>query len=212
MCCRCQSPYNKKFVTIDALVSIRSNKHRSMHPNKSGPKDSVKVLLGFKGERPSCDHGKTRQLVYFFLSYISCFDFQNSVGPMLLFQRSSNLENKFFACSAYRDRKLCPAFVLEINWEKEQRKGSKVLKKNPLVVKSHELNTIRESIVNQTKPEERSFCQSCGELFLKSNIKQHLNHTFTKEVSDSLLQNPSQVWNKFLTMNMFFLNYWLNMF
>lgn len=116
------------------------------------------------------------------------------LGPMLLFQRSSDKGKKFFACSACRDRKLCQAYILQTDWEKDLSKGPKEQKESQLLFRSRQLNNVRESVVEKhvSSPEDRNFCHSCLELFSENKL-QHLNHKITKGVSDVLLQKPSQV-------------------
>ena len=78
-------------------------------------KNRLRIIFDFDGNRPFCDHGKVLFLsIISFL--ISCRQFLP--GPMLLFERESKSDQRFFACSAYRDRKLCPAYFLEKNWKK----------------------------------------------------------------------------------------------
>lgn len=117
----------------------------------------------------------------------------NLPGPMLLFERTSQIGRRFFACSAYRDRKLCPAYILESDWENERIKGQKMAKQSHLQLRSAELNQIRENILRRPDMnlKDTSFCNSCGEIFV--DMGQHMNHKITTVVSGDLLDKPSQV-------------------
>ncbi|XP_046458566.1 rRNA N6-adenosine-methyltransferase ZCCHC4-like [Daphnia pulex] len=132
----------------------------------NGFRDSVQIKLDFLGERPSCDH-----------------------GPMLLFEKSSNVDKRFFACSAYRDRKLCSAYVLETDWKNDKEKEPK---ESQLLSTSRKLDYIRENILDKpdSSVEYKSYCHSCGELFVHD--EKHVNHQITKRISEDLLKKPSQ--------------------
>ena len=117
---------------------------------------------------------------------------------MLLFERSSDGGKRFFACSAYRDRKLCSAFILESDW---LQKGSKwrqdSLVENTLLSRSVVLNRIREDILPQKNV---SFCHSCEEIFLPDG-EEHKGHKISPFVTGKdFMPNPSQV-------NIFLKNY-----
>ncbi|KAI9558111.1 hypothetical protein GHT06_014864 [Daphnia sinensis] len=135
-------------------------------------RDSIQIAFDYSGERPACDH-----------------------GPMLLFERQSMIGRRFFACSAYRDRKLCPAYILESVWEKERTKGktTAIQSTTQLLLRSNELNQIRENIVmsHDQKMKDKSFCHSCGEIFV--TMGQHANHKITAIVSNNLLDEPSKI-------------------
>ena len=115
------------------------------------------------------------------------------VGPMLLFERNSNVDRRFFACSAYRDRKLCSAYVLEADWKND--KGRKIIKESQLLLRSRELDYIRDNILckHNSSVKFKSYCHSCGELFVDDQHQQHLNHKITKGISEELLVKPSEV-------------------
>jgi hypothetical protein len=122
------------------------------------------------------------------------------LGPMLLFERSSNLDRRFFACSAYRDRKLCPAYVLETDWKND--KGPTNVKESQLLLRSRKFDYIRENILNKkdSSVKLKTYCHSCGELFVED--QQHTNHKITKGISKDLLLKPSQV---LISKNLFLL-------
>ncbi len=122
-------------------------------------------------------------------------------GPMLLFEKSSNVDKRFFACSAYRDRKLCSAYVLETDWMNDKKKEPNTVKESQLLSTSRKLDYIRENILDKpdSSLECKSYCHSCGELFVHD--KKHVNHQITKRISEGLLKKPSQV------LQMFFLIY-----
>lgn len=121
-------------------------------------------------------------------------------GPMLLFERSSDGGKRFYACSAYRDRKLCPAYILESVWAKENsRKTLKVHQENPLLSKSAVLHSLRENFLKENNLGVISlgYCHSCGELI--KDKENHLNHKVTSKV-DYLLNRPSQVAHEFIAI------------
>ncbi len=114
-------------------------------------------------------------------------------GPMLLFEKSSNVDKRFFACSAFRDRKLCSAYVFETDWKNEKKKGPDTVKESQLLLTSRKLDYIRENILDKpdSSLEYKSYCHSCGELFVDNG--KHVNHEIKKGISEDLLKNPSQV-------------------
>lgn len=163
-----------------------------MNQFENGLRHSVRVRLDYVGERPSCNHGKSTLILITILAttWKDIGGILPLLGPMLLFERSSETGKRFFACSAYRDRKLCPSYVLETDWERDIKK-IKVRQPNPLLSKSNSLDTIRENLLEKEVTKNKGFCYSCGELFLEK--KRHLNHKITSNVKDYLLLHPSQV-------------------
>lgn len=113
---------------------------------------------------------------------------------MLLFERESKSDQRFFACSAYRDRKLCPAYFLEKNWKKSKTSKNIFNQNSSLIFKLKQLSQMQSDVlpvVRQQTVAERLFCTTCGILSL--NDKDHINHRTIKGISDSLLQSPSLV-------------------
>jgi hypothetical protein len=127
----------------------------------------LKVILNEPGEPPHCEH-----------------------GPMLLFDRQ---DKRFFACSAYRDRKLCSAYVLQSVWEKQDK--TKVSEKDSSIIsKAKELTKVRVNVLSKIKissRKERKFCQTCSVFIL--NVSEHSNHKITTDISNDLLEQPSLV-------------------
>ena len=112
---------------------------------------------------------------------------------MLLFERCSQPSKRFFACSAYRDRKQCSAYVLESVWSK--KKGAqKTDGRNSIISKAKEFENVRANVLQKFETlseQQRLFCKSCG--ILSDDKKKHHGHTLIEGVTNELLQQPSKV-------------------
>ena len=112
---------------------------------------------------------------------------------MLLFERESKSDQRFFACSAYRDRKQCPAYVLEKNWKKSNN-AKNAIGSSYLISKLKQfaqLQTDTLPVILQQTEAQRLFCATCGILSLDHT--DHKSHKIIKGISDDLLQLPSLV-------------------
>ena len=115
----------------------------------------------------------------------------SNVGPMLLFER--NGQQRFFSCSAYRDRKLCSAYLSETEWE-GSKKNSLLSQCDVFLETSQRLDVVRRNILPQVRilPEcKRNYCKKCGELFVDSG--NHKGHDVIRGISDNLLNSPPKV-------------------
>lgn len=111
---------------------------------------------------------------------------------MLLFERYSELDKRFFACSANRDRKLCSAYVLEANWAKFKGIKSNVPPNSTFLRNfSAELHQLRETFLKDSKRKSFMYCHSCEKLVLDS--RKHTGHTTTTDINNDLFNNPSKV-------------------
>lgn len=114
-------------------------------------------------------------------------------GPTILFTKHSGNSQKisqFYACSAYRDSKLCSSF-----------QNNKFIKTNnthdePLI-SALSFQTRRNFVSNIEKlnPDERAYCYDCNELFYKSNSFPHNNHNVITPISNDFLNNPTKLLN-----------------
>ncbi|XP_014241340.1 zinc finger CCHC domain-containing protein 4 [Cimex lectularius] len=115
-------------------------------------------------------------------------------GPTLLFTRIvKGRPQRFFACSACRDRKDCPFFLLEGEKVTESKLLSwKVLRDelNP-DVSPELLRTAYEEAKSQ-EAAERTFCYDCGR-FVVSELSDHATHEMKKKVSDEAMLIPSKI-------------------
>ena len=163
-----------------------------MNKNKRVENSTMRVILNNSGERPHCDHGKLFKDTNFTVQFIM---FSFVPGPMLLFERNSEHDKRFFACSAYRDRKLCSSYVLESSWlkpNKDRHQGTE--RESYILSKSKELTQVRLNVFNKIKTlnrKQRNFCQTCG--FFILDTSGHLDHKITRDISDEFLQQPSLV-------------------
>ncbi|XP_041360423.1 rRNA N6-adenosine-methyltransferase ZCCHC4-like [Gigantopelta aegis] len=122
-------------------------------------------------------------------------------GPALLFVRydqSQNSGRKFFACSAFRDRKQCRFF----QWADE--KMSDKLQKVIEMEKQHtERKFSKQDLWERFQQfaelpkKDRHVCQSCGVFLLPSNQLNHSGqgHTIKHQIDDSLVRRPSQLFH-----------------
>ena len=129
---------------------------------------------------------------------------------MLLFER--NGQQRFFSCSAYRDRKLCSAYLSETEWE-GSKKNSLLSQSGIILETSQRLDVIRRNILPQVRilPEcKRNYCKKCGELFVDSG--NHKGHDIIRGISDNLLNSPPKVRNITLHHNFDVINLYLFQF
>lgn len=119
-------------------------------------------------------------------------------GPTLLFSRydrKSGSERRFFACSAFRDRKACPFF----RWADDVKNVDKdkwVHHSDGLKhTFSHEEMRKRLTQIKKLDESERSLCIDCGLLLLPGEQKSHngQGHTLRSNISKELLGKPSQL-------------------
>ncbi|XP_021377170.1 zinc finger CCHC domain-containing protein 4-like isoform X2 [Mizuhopecten yessoensis] len=116
-------------------------------------------------------------------------------GPALLFVKyDRGSSSKFFACSAFRDRKECNFF----QWESEKP--------------SEEKKKIRQEINSQQKPKfsheeaynrflrfkeqtscNRELCQTCGRFLLPGELKDHKGHKVKSPITDEMLEKPTKL-------------------
>lgn len=104
-------------------------------------------------------------------------------GPTVLFEQLSN-SKKFYACSAYRDRKGCQ-FYMELDQFKKPNKRS-IKAKGPQVV----CNNKRLQRILQTPSAKRRFCIPCTKLLLPEDEQQHKTHSVLKGVPLASIREP----------------------
>lgn len=105
-------------------------------------------------------------------------------GPTLLFCRHSNdtgKEERFFACSACRDRSECSFYQPEHQKARE-------LKVKP----SKEFQcAVTLDEVEQLPAPERYYCHTCGVFVAQTLTAEHLDHEIQRGVSDAQLARPT---------------------
>lgn len=139
-----------------------------MKRNVSSESNSVRVILDESIEKPWCAH-----------------------GPTLLFESTSkDTSQKFFACSACRDRKDC-SFYLEYNSEKLEKplkkteqgiNGRKSLLTYDEVIhySIHTFHLIYSQHIflqfQSSNVKDRFYCMKCHSVYLKSQTQAHLSY------------------------------------
>lgn len=107
-------------------------------------------------------------------------------GPTLLFSRQSNVtgrNERFFACSACRDRSECSFYQLESEQLKTtavKAKGSKPLQ-----------HTFAIDEVKRLQPSERNYCHTCGVFVAPDLTAEHDGHEVQQGISDTQLARPT---------------------
>lgn len=116
-------------------------------------------------------------------------------GPTLLFSRGSD-NKKFYSCSAHRDRKKCSFFVWENQVDSIGQQFMDQYERDLIVTKMmrYKLQS-KYNLVKKLNPEERCFCQKCGELFSKTQQDLHSNHCemLVENINNLKLSHPSQL-------------------
>ncbi|XP_073973994.1 rRNA N(6)-adenosine-methyltransferase ZCCHC4-like [Rhodnius prolixus] len=113
-------------------------------------------------------------------------------GPTLLFSRQvKGKEQKFYACSAYRDRKDCPFFLRA---DEKLIKSSNLKKKHSRVLCNINHKQIYSNFLafKNLPLKDRKFCHSCFTFILPENRLSHSSKcVIVQNVSDSLLTHPT---------------------
>lgn len=105
-------------------------------------------------------------------------------GPTLLFSRQSigsDQEERFFACSAFRDRREC-SFNQS---EQSEANGSNAKHAQPI----HCTFTIDN--VKQLQSPERSYCHTCSLFVAPHQSAEHLGHKIQQGITDAQLDRPT---------------------
>ncbi|XP_038072557.1 rRNA N6-adenosine-methyltransferase ZCCHC4-like isoform X2 [Patiria miniata] len=118
--------------------------------------------------------------------------------PTLLFERYTakghHKRQRYYACSACRDRKDCNFF--QSADEKVSEARSKVREEYNRAQqpwKSHEDFYQRMEATNDLSPQKRRFCQDCSLLLRLSEAGEHAEHTVRSGLSDDALRQPSHL-------------------
>ncbi|KAJ1525178.1 hypothetical protein ONE63_010010 [Megalurothrips usitatus] len=132
----------------------------------------VEVILDNLENNPSCPH-----------------------GPTIIFKRLvDGAEQKFYACSACRDRKDCNFFH---NYEDEwtsKKKDSWDMRSKQLLPKIDRDQLIdRFQKVYQLPAADRGYCHTCDSLLLPEERVDHASHDLTKAVTNHQLSHPSEI-------------------
>ncbi|XP_071101771.1 rRNA N(6)-adenosine-methyltransferase ZCCHC4-like [Haliotis cracherodii] len=123
-------------------------------------------------------------------------------GPALLFIKydqdgdKPGKQRKFFACSAFRDRKQCRFFqYADEKISKEKMEERKLITKGNSPKYSHEDLWNRSQRLQHTQVHDsaRVYCHTCDLLLLPEEHQQHKGHTLKMNISCSLLQRPTQL-------------------
>lgn len=116
-------------------------------------------------------------------------------GPTLLFERftkASKSQERFYACSACRDRKDCNFF----QWADEKvtparHQARLEYNKSQQPQMSHKQCYHRLKLFKKLPQDERKFCQTCNLLLLKEDWDVHKAHEITSPVTKTMLCKPS---------------------
>lgn len=127
------------------------------------------------------------------------YNYISLLGPSLLFTRTvKDEEQKFYSCSAYRDRKYCNFF----QWADEEYTESKknmwakeIARNCPKI--DHRKCFMKLNKIIQSPESQRAYCNRCSDLFLLNEDKFHNDHEVTKDISEYLMTHPSEV-SKFI--------------
>ncbi|KAK3607860.1 hypothetical protein CHS0354_038289 [Potamilus streckersoni] len=134
------------------------------------------------GDRPSCPHGPA----LLFTKYIQGSKDNKTVG----------CQRRFFACSAFRDRKACPFF----QWEDEKLSAEKMrireeINRQNAPPFTHKQYWKRFLQLQDLSKDDHSYCHTCGLLLLPEERASHRSsgHNITSPVTRQMLHRPSQL-------------------
>lgn len=102
--------------------------------------------------------------------------------------------NRFYACSACRDRKIC-SFYAEHGKEtsKQYDEILKKQKKKNLPAYHHQKLFIFYNQLMGQSPLQRAYCHVCEKLFLTSDKEKHNGHQITENLSDYQMTHPTEI-------------------
>ncbi|XP_011505602.1 PREDICTED: zinc finger CCHC domain-containing protein 4 [Ceratosolen solmsi marchali] len=116
-------------------------------------------------------------------------------GPLLLFGREiDGTINKFYACSACRDRKLCsiyfeygekPLDKQKLFFEQDRKKALRPYNHQKLFIQYNKLMS--------ENPLKRTYCYTCEKLLMISELEKHKEHEIKQNLSDYLMTHPSEI-------------------
>ncbi|XP_076759047.1 rRNA N(6)-adenosine-methyltransferase ZCCHC4 [Xylocopa sonorina] len=119
-------------------------------------------------------------------------------GPTLLFgkYKNGNLE-KFYACAACRERKICKFYLKEgekltkqqtAKWEQERKKYASRYNHRSLYIRFNE--------VMGAPADRRLYCFTCDQLMLKNEgyaLDKHENHHLKEGLTDYQMKHPTEI-------------------
>ncbi|XP_028621112.1 rRNA N6-adenosine-methyltransferase ZCCHC4 isoform X2 [Grammomys surdaster] len=118
-------------------------------------------------------------------------------GPTLLFVKVSQGKEetrKFYACSACRDRKDCNFFQWEDEKLSEARLAAREIHNQRCQPPLSRAQCIERYLSFIQLPlTQRKFCQSCQQLLLPADWREHGGHQLTADISITQLGRPSQL-------------------
>ncbi|XP_069137703.1 rRNA N6-adenosine-methyltransferase ZCCHC4-like [Argopecten irradians] len=119
-------------------------------------------------------------------------------GPTLLFVRyeRGSSSSKFFACSAFRDRKECSFFQWESEKPLEEKKKIRqdINSKQQLKF-SHQEAHNRFSKFKDLCSSNRQFCQTCGLFLLPGELEGHKDHRIKSPITEEMMERPTRLFS-----------------
>ncbi|CAF0907842.1 unnamed protein product [Adineta ricciae] len=108
-------------------------------------------------------------------------------GPTLLFRSSTE---RFFACSACRDRQECDIYI---PYEKRSSKASKrIIKQHAIEYKrfKEHIQTIQKNRAKFSKQSHVRYCSTCSLVFLEVNQSEHADHDYSESLTRRQYRQP----------------------
>ncbi|XP_037810780.1 rRNA N6-adenosine-methyltransferase ZCCHC4 [Lucilia sericata] len=106
-------------------------------------------------------------------------------GPTLLFYYEDKSPREgYYACSAYRDKKLC-SFNLPAK-ELTTKHLSRVYDVSTL-----QFRNLREKFLDSTYESQKHYCLTCNEPLKESDLQPHLKHEVKRNLATRLIKNPT---------------------
>ncbi|KAL4227371.1 rRNA N6-adenosine-methyltransferase zcchc4 [Mactra antiquata] len=123
-------------------------------------------------------------------------------GPTLMFSRfdtRTKTERRFFACSAFRDKKVCSFFKWVEDVKQNKRKQLMCNDSFPNAIYNHKAMRERFAKVKNLSCNERSLCVDCGLFLLPDEGNQHKEekHTLRYNITDEMLSKPTELFIPF---------------
>uniref|UniRef100_T1IIY1 CTCHY-type domain-containing protein n=1 Tax=Strigamia maritima TaxID=126957 RepID=T1IIY1_STRMM len=135
----------------------------------------VDVIIKDVSSHPKCPHG----------------------SPTLLFERYTEKKTgsqKYFACSANRERKFCPFFQLaDVNKKYVSNKRVNPDTIDVQLIKSHEKIYSGFKKLKKLNQSDRSYCHDCSCFVLSSELKNHKGHNIVNSLSAEVLSKPTNL-------------------
>ncbi|KAB7504625.1 Zinc finger CCHC domain-containing protein 4 [Armadillidium nasatum] len=118
-------------------------------------------------------------------------------GPSVLFERifQDGRRKKFYACSACRDRKLCPFYLEEEQIVKRNEKTTDMQKESSCFNNHATKFKIYLKLLSRINKREVYYCETCNMLIADNSKKDHDKCNLSEILKEKELRTPSHIFS-----------------